>query len=55
MLNVLAQNRIYERFPCFDSPPPTSHCYSLPPPELGVERLCWLVSMVTPKKSHFLK
>ena len=54
MLNVLAQNRIYERFQCFDFPPNKSLLF-LTPLELGVERLCWLVSMVTPKKSHFLK
>lgn len=53
MLNFLAHNRIYERFQCFDFF--SQSLLFLTPPELGVERLCWLVSMVTPKKSNFLK
>ena len=31
MLNVLAQNRIYERFRCFDFPPPQVTVIPYPP------------------------
>jgi hypothetical protein len=51
LLNFLAHRRIYERFQCFEFPHPvTVFPY---PPELGVQSLCWLVSMVTLKKSDF--